>query len=85
MFAEIYTPDCRAFAGYRRDAGGSFPRPPPIPAGSAEVSQFKDKQVALVRLIAFQGKPVATIYIRRDLQAMNDLTRNFTFIVAVCS
>ena len=82
LFAEIYTPDGRTFAGYRRDRNGSFPSLPSIPAGSAEVSQFQDGQVALVRLIAFKGKPVATIYIRSDLQAMNDLTRNFTFIVA---
>ena len=82
MFAEIYTPDGRAFAGYRREPSGSLPRPPAIPAGSAEVARFQDKQVALVRLIAFQGRPVAMIYIRSDLQAMNDLTRNFTFIVA---
>src|SRR5712672_4321237 len=57
LFAEIYTPDGRAFAGYRRDRNGSFPSLPSIPAGSAEVSQFQDEQVALVRLIAFKGKP----------------------------
>ena len=33
-------------------------------------------------MIIFQGKPVATIYIRSDLQALNDLERNFALIVA---
>ena len=28
MFAEIYTPDGRSFAGYRRDNNGAFPPPP---------------------------------------------------------
>ncbi|HEX7423980.1 MAG TPA: ATP-binding protein [Terriglobales bacterium] len=82
MFAEICTPDGHAFAGYRRDRSGSFPPAPPIPAGRAEVYRFQGGQVALVRLITFHGKPVATIYIRSDLQAMNDLERNFALIVA---
>jgi signal transduction histidine kinase len=81
MFAEIYTPDGHTFAGYRRDRSGSFPRPPPIPAGETQVHRFQSGQVALVRLIIFQGKPVATIYIRSDLQAMSNLERNFALIV----
>jgi methyl-accepting chemotaxis protein len=80
MFAEIYTPAGHAFAAYRRDRSRSFP-PPPIPAGQTQVDRFHNGEVSLVRSIMFQGKPVATIYIRSDLQAMNDLERNFTLIV----
>jgi len=81
IFAEIYTPDGHAFAGYRRDRGGSFPPPPTIPPGEAQVHLFQSGEVALASLITFQGKPVATIYIRSDLKAMNDLERNFALIV----
>jgi signal transduction histidine kinase len=81
MFAEIYAPDGRAFASYRRDGSGSFPAPLLIPAGQAQVHRFQSGQVALVRSITFQGKPVARIYLRSDLQAMNDLERNFGIIV----
>jgi signal transduction histidine kinase len=82
MFAEIYTPDGQAFAGYRRDRNGSIPAPPSIPAGRADVYLFQRGQVVLVKLIALRGKPVATIYIGSDLQTLNDLRKNFTFIVA---
>jgi len=81
MFAEIYTPDGRAFAEYRRELAGSFPPPPAIPAGQAEAYRFQSGEVALARLIIFHGKPVATIYIRSDLKAMSDLERNFALIV----
>jgi signal transduction histidine kinase len=81
MFGEIYTPDGQAFAGYQRDHVGSFPPPRPIPAGQTQVSWFQGSQVALVRLIVFQAKPVATVYLRSDLTAMRDLERNFALIV----
>ncbi|MGB6386608.1 MAG: ATP-binding protein [Terriglobales bacterium] len=81
MFAEIYTPDGRAFAGYRRDRSGSFPSPPPIPTGQTQVYRFQNGQVALFRLIIFHDKTVATIYILSDLRAMRDRERNYVFIV----
>ena len=82
MFAEIYTPDGHAFAGYRRDHSGTFPPPPPIPASREEVYRFEHGEVALARRITFRGKPVATIYIRSDLQAIHDRERKFALIVA---
>src|SRR5882757_3756282 len=81
LFAEIYTPDGRAFAAYRRDRTGSFPPPPLIPAGQAQTYFFQSDQVALARWIAFQGRPVATIYIRSDLQAMHDREKSLAVIV----
>jgi signal transduction histidine kinase len=80
--AEIYTPDGHAFAGYRRDRGESSPPPPAIPVGQAEVYRFQNGQVALVRSITFQGKPVATVYMRSDLGAMHARERDFVLIVA---
>jgi signal transduction histidine kinase len=81
MSAEIYTPDGSAFAGYRRDRGELSPSPPVIPLGQTEVYQFQSGQVALVRSITFQGKPVATVYLRSDLRAMHERETNFAIIV----
>ena len=82
MSAEIYTPDGVAFAGYRRDRGQSLPPPPAIPTGQAEVYRFQNGEVGLVRSITFQGKPVATVYMRSDLGAMHARERDFALIVA---
>ena len=82
MSAEIYTPDGRAFAEYRRDRGESPPAPPSIPVGQAQVYRFQSGEVALVRSITFHGKPVATVYMRSDLGAMHARERDFTLIVA---
>ncbi|MFZ0815890.1 MAG: ATP-binding protein [Candidatus Sulfotelmatobacter sp.] len=82
MSAEIYTLDGSAFAGYWRDRKESPPPPPAIPAGQTEVYRFQNGRVALVRLIVFHGKPVATVYIRSDLGAMHDREKTFAIIVA---
>jgi signal transduction histidine kinase len=80
--AEIYTPDGSEFADYRRDRGGSPPVPPAIPSGQTQVYRFQSGEVALVRSVAFHGKPAATVYIRSDLGVMHDRERGFAVIVA---
>lgn len=82
MSAEIYTPDGHAFAAYQRDRGQTFVPPPTIPSGQTQAYRIQNGQVALVRLIAFQGKPVATVYLRSDLGAMHARERDFAIIVA---
>ncbi len=81
MSAEIYTTDGRAFAAYRRDRDEHLPHPPAIPAGQDQAYRFQTDQISLVRLITFEGKPAATVYIRSDLGALYDRVRNFAFIV----
>ncbi len=81
--AEIYTPDGHAFASYRRDHDQFHAAPPAIPAGQVQAYRFQNGQVILARLIAFQGKPVATIYMCSDLQAIKDREMNFALITAV--
>src|SRR5712692_10341564 len=80
--AEVYTPDGRPFAGYWRDGQRQIRQPPSIPAGETQVCHFQEGQLALARLIVFQGKPAGTVYIRSDLQQMNERLRNFALIVA---
>jgi signal transduction histidine kinase len=82
MSAEIYTPDGAEFAGYRRDRRQPPSLPPTIPSGQAEAYRIQNGQVALVRLITFHGKPVATVYLRSDLGAMHARQRDFALIVA---
>jgi signal transduction histidine kinase len=82
MSAEIYTPDGNSFAGYRRDRGSFLPPRQAIPDGETEVYRFQSGQVALVRLITFHGKPVATVYLRSDLGAMRDREKTFALIIA---
>jgi signal transduction histidine kinase len=79
--AEIYTPEGRAFAGYRRDHEESLPPPPTIPEGEAQVYRFQGGEVRFVRLIMFHGRPVATVYMRSDLGAVRDRVKNFALIV----
>jgi PAS domain S-box-containing protein len=82
LSAEIYTPDGRPFAAYRRNENEETLLPPPIPAGETQAHRFHDGQIALARLIVFHGKTAGTVYIRSDLQAMNDQLKSFTFIAA---
>lgn len=82
MSAEIRTPDGAAFAEYRRDRRETPPPPPAIPVGQTQVYRFQSGQVGLVRSISFQGKPVATVYLRSDLGAMHSRERNFALILA---
>ncbi|MGA8152220.1 MAG: response regulator [Terriglobales bacterium] len=80
MYAAIYTPDGQMFAGYWRDRSGGVPPLPALPAGQTQVHWFAGKQIALVQSIVFQGKPTGFVYIRSDLQAMNDRLKSYTLI-----
>jgi signal transduction histidine kinase len=80
LYAAIYTPNRRCFAEYLRD---SKVNPLPmlaIPAGQSQADWFQDGQIALVRPIVFQGRPIGYVYIRSDLQAINRRLRGYAFI-----
>src|SRR5229473_6281663 len=79
----IYTLAGEPFALYRRDTGGHTPPLPPMPAGQTEEHWFADKELKLIRSIVFQGKLIGTVYIRSDLQEMNDRLARYAEIVAV--
>ena len=79
----IYTLAGEPFAVYRRDAGGNNLPLPQMPAGQREEHWFADKQLKLIRAIVFQGKLIGTVYIRSDLQEMNDRLVRYVGIVAV--
>jgi len=81
--AGIYTSDGRPFAMYQRSGTSGPLALPPVPAGQAEAHWFKDSQLVLVRNIVFEGKPVGAVYIRSDLQEMNQRLDRFVGILAV--
>jgi signal transduction histidine kinase len=82
LSAGIYKLTGEPFAVYRRDAGGHTPPMPSIPTGQTEAHWFADEELKLIRPIEFQGKLIGTVYIRSDLQEMNDRVLRYAGIVA---
>jgi signal transduction histidine kinase len=78
----IYTPAGGALAMYWRGAAGRALPLPPMPAGQTEEHWFTGKELVLVRSIVFQGKVLGAVYIRSDLQEMNDRLVRYAGIVA---
>jgi methyl-accepting chemotaxis protein len=56
---------------------------PLMPAGQIEEHWFTGKELRLIRSIVFQGKPIGTVYIRSDLQELNDRLVRYAGIVAI--
>jgi len=81
IYAQIYTHDGHPFAGYWRDRAGKTQALPVIPSGQAQTYWFSNGQLGLARSIIFQGKPTGVVYIRSDLQAMNDQLRSYAVII----
>jgi PAS domain S-box-containing protein len=81
MYAQIYTPDGQPFAGYWRDRAGETGVVPVIPPGQTQTYWYRDGHLGLARAIIFQGKPTGTVYIRSDLEAMNDRLRSYALII----
>jgi signal transduction histidine kinase len=83
IYAGIYTNQGQPLAAYWRDHPESMPALPVIPEGKQEVSQFANDQVALAKVIVFQGKKVGTVYLLSDLKAIDDRLRRYAIIVII--
>jgi len=83
LSAVIYTPEARPFASYSRDSGGQIPTLPSIPAGQTEIHLFSNKEMVLVRWIIFQGKPTGIVYIRSDLEELNQRLKQYAGIAGI--
>jgi PAS domain S-box-containing protein len=81
VYAQIYTRDGQPFAGYWRDRAGETMALPIIPTGQTQSHWFKDTHLGMARSVIFQGKPTGTVYIRSDLEAMNDRLKSYALIV----
>src|ERR1700688_1513154 len=83
LYAAIYTQDGHPFAGYwRNDSRKTLPLLPSIPPGQTQTHWLVDGQMALLQSIIFQGKPTGFVYIRSDLQAMDDRLKTYALIAA---
>src|SRR2546426_2678793 len=83
LSAQVYLPDGRPFASYSRDRDRYGPVLPPIPSGQTETHWIKDDQIALVRSIVLDGKPIGAVYIRSDLQELHSRFQRYAAIAAI--
>jgi len=83
LSAGIYTPDGRLFASYSRDAAGHISVLPSIPSGQTEIHSLKNKEIVLIRSMVFEGKPTGTVYIRSDVEELNQRLMRYAGIAAI--
>jgi len=83
LSAQVYLPDGRSFASYSRARDGHSPVLPPIPSGQTEAHWIKNEEIALVRLIVLEGKPIGAVYIRSDLQELHSRVQRYAVIAAI--
>lgn len=81
VYAGIYTPRHKLFAGYWRQSPAM---PVPLPAlelAQSESYAFEGREFRLAHVIVFQGKPVGIVYIESDLDAIYDRLRSYAIIL----
>jgi signal transduction histidine kinase/DNA-binding response OmpR family regulator len=83
LSAVIYTPDGQPFASYSRVSGGPIPTRPSISSGETEIHLLSSKEMVLVRSIVFHGKPTGTVYIRSDVEELNQRLKRYAGIAAI--
>jgi signal transduction histidine kinase/DNA-binding response OmpR family regulator len=79
----IYMPNSQPLASYSRDRNDLIPPPPSLAASQIETHVLGGQQIVLVRSIVFQGKPIGTVYIRSDLQELNQRLNRYVGIAAI--
>jgi signal transduction histidine kinase/DNA-binding response OmpR family regulator len=72
LSAVVYTEKGRLFASYSRSASGAIPDPPSIARGQLESDWIGNNEIRLARSIILDGKPSGVIFIRSDVEALND-------------
>src|SRR2546422_10860963 len=83
LSAQVHLPDGRPFASYSRDRDRHGPVLPPISPGQTETHWIEDDQIALVRSIVLDGKPIGAVYIRSDLQELHSRFQRYAAIAAI--
>jgi signal transduction histidine kinase/DNA-binding response OmpR family regulator len=83
LSAVIYMPDGQPLATYSRDRSDTVSPPPSIGAGQIETHVLGRQEIELVRSIVFQGKPIGTVYIRSDLQELDQRMNRYLGIALI--
>ena len=83
LSAQVYLPDGRPFASYSRDRAPHNPVLPPIPSGQTETHWIENDQIALVRSIVLDGKPIGAVYIRSDLRELHSRFQRYAVIAGI--
>ena len=83
LSAAIYDTDGHLFASYSRIPNANIPSLPSVPQGQTEGYWIGDRQIVLARSVVFEGKDTGTVYIRSDLQEMNQRLKRYVGIAAI--
>lgn len=83
VYAGIYSATGNLFAGYWRDQSNSSIPLPAVDDPNSEQHWFESGQFALVQPIIFQNKPVGTVYIRSDLDAIYARLKTYSLILLI--
>jgi signal transduction histidine kinase/CheY-like chemotaxis protein len=83
LSAGIYSTKGTLFASYSRDPGNHNPAILSLPSAELEVHWFKNKEVVLVRSILFEGKPTGTVFIRSDLEELDNSLNRYVGIASI--
>lgn len=83
VYAAIYSADRNLFAGYWRGSSKSAIPLPAMDDKNSEQHWFESGQFALVQPIIFQNKPVGTVYIRSDLDAIYARLKTYSLILLI--
>jgi signal transduction histidine kinase len=81
--ADIYALDGQRFAHYQRDETSGIHGPDTIPRDESDTVRFDAQQMALVRRIVFQGKPVGGVAIRSDFSELDARRGQYIGLVAM--
>jgi signal transduction histidine kinase len=81
--AAIYAANGQPFAGYWKSQSQQFLPLPPIPQDMDQVHNFGSGELALAQKVTFEGKQIGTVYIRSDLEVLDQRLHRYGEIVSV--
>jgi signal transduction histidine kinase/DNA-binding response OmpR family regulator len=83
LSATIYSASLEPFATYARSGDAPIPTAPAIPDGQLESHWIQNNEIQLARTIILDGKPTGLIYIRSDVQALNQRLKLYVGIASI--